>query len=85
MLEIRELKVGFRTGENSMGGQGSFFSAPQEVLGIVGESGSGKYDRPGADGLLPPEAVAAGKMIFLQQTYFTKREQWQNTRPGNRF
>ena len=63
--------------------RGSFFSAAAgEVLGIVGESGSGKSMTALAlTGLLPPEAVAAGKMIFLQQTFnFTKREQWQKIR-----
>ena len=84
MLEIRELKVGFPgQGKITWVVRGSFFSAAAgEELGIDGESGSGKSMTALAlTGLLPPEAVAAGKMIFLQQTFnFTKREQWQKIR-----
>ncbi|HZK23876.1 MAG TPA: ABC transporter ATP-binding protein [Oscillospiraceae bacterium] len=84
MLEIRELKVGFpEQGEILWVVKGSTFSVTAgEVLGIVGESGSGKSMTALAlTGLLPPEAIVQGEMIYQQKTFsFDKREQWQKLR-----
>jgi peptide/nickel transport system ATP-binding protein len=67
LLEIRDLRVGFRTAAGDMEAVSGIDIdiADGEVLGIVGESGSGKSVALKAImGLLPPQAHATGSIRF---------------------
>ncbi|HHX73993.1 MAG TPA: ABC transporter ATP-binding protein [Firmicutes bacterium] len=84
MLEVRNLRVGFRQGRTILWAvRGiSFTAATGEVTGLVGESGSGKsLTALAVAGLLPPGAAAGGEMIFAGERYpFARQQLWQKLR-----